>query len=275
MLVNAEEVGEATEVVVEDLKERIGKLKQLRMRVADDISMVTRGYKNTVNFKDIKILFDNGLLFEDNLINRGINEFVYKMLSHSTASKKLKDIYPGAIMKNMQEQLSTSSAYMEHITAVKSGSGQEFFTKDGKQIGKRFDNQIDLVKSGDFSGYVVDNKSRFKEPNTVINSSMSDWQNAENAPDAGSAEGGGPSGGASSFGGGGGFSGGGGSSAGEFEGDADNQFAAPGSEGEIPGTDDKVGEEEDGTPMPKDEQGFPEDFGTVEDNKDEPEKSEE
>lgn len=254
------DLAKSIRITNDDLKRNIERVKKKRYEVAVKIGKISNGYADLFDVEEMKDLFDNGVLFEDNFINRGINEFVYKMTTHKAARNNMIDMYSGAMVTDMGDQASESAAYIAHITSIRGETGSEYFTSNGEQIGKRFDNELELVRTGKYDGYVVDKKSRLKEPNEKINTGVMPWE--ANGPEGEDGEGG--SGGA---GGGGDFGGG------EF-GNADfgGDFASPGEEGEIPGLEGEPEfAEEDGTPMPDNEEGLPEDFGTVEDNTDEEE----
>ena len=249
----------------EDLKENIPKLLQLRLKVADKISKASKGYIDLLDLKEIKELYDNGLLFEDTYINRGINEFVVKMLNHKEAVMSIMELFSGSTINDIKKTAESCSSYITHISCIRNETGEEFFAATGEQIGKRFDDQIELIKTQQFDGFVVDKKSRLKEPNARINTAEKPWENKNSETSKSNTENG--IGGSGDSGGG---SGTGGSFGGGGFGNADfgGEFAEPGAEGEVPGAEDEgaIGQEEDGTPMPNNEEGVPEEFGTVEDN---------
>lgn len=285
MFATSDDFSKKAKVNNEMLKDYIGEMKKMRMRIADQISRVSNSYKTSIDLMEIKELYDSGILLEDNYINRGINEFVVKMLKHNDSSKKLEDKYNLTMLKYMFRTAESSAAYVNHINDVKSESGYEFFSSNGEQIGKRFDNEIELVKDKRFEGYVIDRESRLKEPNAKVNSVVAPWEGGS-APGQMPGDMGAEAGGVDSFGGGGTSAGGGGmdfAGGGFDEPMVDDGFAAPGEEGELPGgvdengfkiPDEKTegGEEEDGTPMPVDDQGIPQDFGDIEDNTDDKQK---
>lgn len=254
-----------------ELKDIIVELQSKRMEVANTISKISKGYSVLLDLSNIKDLFDCGIFFEDNFINRGINEFIFKLLNHEEANEILRDKFPGAMLKDIMNIAETSSSYVAHISAIRDESGYEYFTKNGEQLGNRFDNDILSVKEGTLDGYVIDNKSRFKEPTERINNFKPG--SADNPTSGGSSSDGGVSGGS----GGGSFGGGG------FQSGLGNaDFAEPGTEGEVPGAEDAGGgsggeipndneptmdPESDGEPIPDaDGDSLPDDFGTVEDN---------
>lgn len=265
-----DDLSKSIRVTNDNLKDNINNMLELRMKVAEKISKVSNGYADLLDLKELKDLYDNGVLFEDNFINRGISEFVVKLLNHKGAMGNMIDVHPGSMLNDLKNLAENSSAYIEHISALRNESDEEYFSVNGEQIGKRFDNQLDIVKGKSFEGYVVDGKSRLKEPKAKIAKTDMPWET--NPSGGGGAEGGpdGGSGGGASGGGGGDFSSGFGNS------DFGGEFAEPGEEGEVPGAEGEVGGEEggegtigqepDGTPMPETEEGVPEDFGTQEDN---------
>lgn len=267
----SDELKDKVKVSNADLRDRINTVMQLRMRVAERISQVSNGYQSVLDMKEVKELFDNGILFEDNFINRGICEFVMKLMNHDDAAKRLKDTFAPSMLKDLKKQIEMASSYMEHITSIKNETGREFFSTKGEQIGKRFDNEVDTVKNKKYDDVVIDKDSRLKEPKEKLSTVDLPWESGGGTPAGGEqsmdgAAGGPPGGGAPSDGGSGGFGGGGG---GDF--DMGGDFAPPGTEGEIPGEEGEEGTEgaapeADGTPMPDDETGLPADFGTVEDN---------
>lgn len=258
------DLNKSIKITNEELKDNVNRLLGLRMEIIKRISAVSKGYQNIIEFREIKELYDCGVAFEDNYLNRALAEFIVKMSNHHKAFEKLKDLYPGAILKDLKNQAETSSAYLSHINAIKSETGYEYFTTNGEQIGMKLENEIELVKKGQYDGYVINNDSRLKEPHEKIKTI--DSSNLESTPTADGSDSDG------SGGGGGGFSFGG-VSGGALDmglGNADmgGEFAEPGEEGEIPGIDDtgEIGVEADGEPMPDGEDGKPIDFGTEEDN---------
>jgi len=255
----------SVKITNDDLKDNINRLIELRMKVADKISKISNGYVDIMDIQEIKSLFDNGVVFEDNFINRGICEFVIKLCNHNVAKDKMNDFLSGAIILDMKRMAENSAAYIAHIASIREETGSEYFSVNGEQIGKRFDNEIDIVKNSNYEGYIVDKKSRLKEPNERITPTVAPWDS--NQPGMMPGEEGGSTGGAA--GGSGGDTGGPLGNA-DYNGD----FAPDGAEGQIPGVDDEAGSEDageigvegDGTEMPKDEDGLPEEFGTQEDN---------
>ena len=237
----------------DDLRKNIERVTKLRLHVADKISKISNGYADIFDVKEMKDLYDNGILFEDNFINRAINEFVYKLTSHKEAKNSMLERFSGSMISDLNSQSNDSAAYLAHIKAIRNETGTEFFTVNGEQLGKKFDNELDLLKNKKFDGYIVNKESRLKEPHEKINTGVMPWE-ANSEAGAGEEGGAGPGG---DMGGGSADFGGGDFGNADFGGD----FAPPGSEGEIPGS-----EEEDGTPMPDGEDGLPSDFGTVEDN---------
>lgn len=277
MFAISDELKERVKVTNADLKDNINKILQMRMKIAERIGQVSNGYQSVLSMKDVKELFDNGVIFEDNFINRGICEYIMKLLNHEQANARLKETFSSAMLKDLRKQIETASSYMEHIVSIKNETGREFFSTKGEQIGKRFDNEIEIVKNKDFEGYVVDKHSRLKEPKEKVAKVDLPWEAGGGSPEGGfegpDGAAGGPGGASSPSDGGGSFGGGGFSGGGGFGGDFGGDFAEPGSEGEIPGLEGEgedgenpIGAEGDGTPMPSDETGLPTDFGTVEDN---------
>jgi hypothetical protein len=251
------DLSKSVRITNDDLKKNIDRIKGKRIEVAIKIGKISNGYADLFDVKEIKDLYDNGVLFEDNFINRGINEFVYKLTNHKEAKNNMIDRFSGAMVTDISNQACESSAYIAHIASIRSETGAEYFSSNGEQIGKRFDNELDLIKEKNFEGYIVDKKSRLKEPNEKINTGIMPWEDNSAGSGVPGDEGAGPGGS------------GGGSGGGDSFGNADfgGDFAAPGEEGEIPGVEGGPEfADEDGTPMPEDENGLPEDFGTVEDN---------
>lgn len=249
-----EDLSVKIKVSKEDLRKNILKLKDLRLKVAENISSISKGYKNILDFDEIISLYDNGLFLEDNFINRGITEFLAKLISNENAKGKLLDITSNAVLKNIHKNIQTFPAYMNHTNDIKVEVDTNYFSSKGEQIGKKFENYLDLTIDGDFDGYVVDGESVFKEPQRLlkpVQSSMMQLDASGNPMEFDSGAGGMDLGGGSA----------GGMVAGGLDGDLPGgDFAEPGTEGEIPGIDD------DGTPVPSDEDGLPQEFGTVEDN---------
>ncbi len=243
-------------VTNEDLRDNIPRLLELRMKAADKISKASKGYIDLIDLKEIKELYENGVLFEDTYLNRGINEFVVKMLNHKGAMINIMEVFGGSTINDLKKMAETSAAYVTHVSSIRNETGEEFFAVSGEQIGKRFDDQLDNVREQQYDGLVVDKKSRLKEPNAKINTADKPWESnvggmpgSEEDMDAagGGSGGGGASGGGGSFGGGG-----------LGNGDFGGEFAPPGEEGEVPGAEDegggggvgKIGQEPDGTPKP-------------------------
>lgn len=269
MFVLSPDLKESVKVTNDDLRDNINRLMELRMKVADKISKISNGYADIFDIKEMKDLCDNGAIFEDNFINRGICEFLVKLCNHKDAHDKLCDFLSGAIVLDLKKQAENTASYIAHIASIREETGAEYFSVNGEQVGKRFDNEIEMVKNSNYEGCIVDKKSRFKEPNERINPTIAPWDSNQGDMNVE----GGPGGSSSGTGGGTGADfGGGGFGNADFGG----EFAEPGSEGEIPGVEaGDVGKEEDGTEMPKDDDGLPEDFGTVEDNGGEAEKKSE
>ncbi len=251
------ELNKSIKVTNDNLRDNINRVIGKRMEVAEKIAKISNGYADLFDVQEIKDLYDNGVLFEDNFVNRAINEFVCKLTQHKKAKNSMIEMYSGSMVTDINRMAEETAAYVAHVAAVRSEEGYEYFSANGEQIGTRFDNELQLIKDGKYDGYVVDKHSRLKEPNERINTGVMPWETNMGGEEGLDGSAGGP--GASSGGGG---AAGGTSFSGNF-GNADfgGDFAPPGEEGIVPGS-----EEPDGTPMPDDEDGMPMDFGTEEDN---------
>lgn len=247
-----------------ELKEKIKELRDDRKNTIDKISLVSKKYQSTLDLKLVKELYDNGLFFEDNFLNRGVNEYISKLMNHKEARQKVRDTYNTAFANDLQEQAENNPAYQNHIESIKKEEGQEFFTFKGMQVGSRFDNQIEIANSrqGEKDGFVIDKESRFKEPNSKIKDTTLPWEKTSSMDEEGDDAGDETSGNEDAMSGGsaGGLAGGGGINyeppelgSAETEGGEDIDLDADGETGE----DDE---------MPTDENGLPVDFGTPESN---------
>lgn len=247
-----------------ELKERVKKLKEDRNKIIDKISMVSRKYQSTFNIGELKDLCDNGLFYEDNLLNRAVNEYIVKLLNNKSSSEKIKDAFNTAFIVDLKYHSENCVAYAEHISLIKKEEDQEYFTPKGYQVGTRFDNAIEVTRNKDKQeNFVIDKDSRLKEPNSKINQTVPPWEGGGATGVAGEE---GELGSASSSRGSGGSGGGGGLSSGG--GITSMEPATDFSSIEPPGPDDGgatgVGNEEG--EMPTDDNGFPVDFGTPESN---------
>lgn len=265
ILNKSHKLNSALKIDKHELKEKIHQLKDDRKNVIDTISLVSKKYKSTLDLKLIKELYDNGLFFEDNFLNRGVNEYISKLLNHKEARQKIRDTYNTVFTNDLQEEAENNPAYTKHIESIKKDEGKEFFTFKGFQVGSRFDNEIEIVnnKEGEKNGLVIDKDSRFKEPSSKIEDTTLPWEKSTsgNNGDDMDTEGGAGSGGASG-GSGGGLSGGGGINYEPPElGPAETSDG-----GEIELGDEGSGDEGDEGDMPTDENGLPVDFGTPESN---------
>ena len=253
-----------------ELKEKIKTLQDDRKNIIDKISLISKKYQNILDLRKVKELYDNGLFFEDNFLNRGVNEYISKLLNHKEASQKVKDTYGSSFTLDLQSQAENSPAYIKHISSIKKDEGQEYFTFKGFQVGTRFDNEIEIAnsKKGEKDGYVIDKDSRLREPSSKIKDTTFPWEKtSETDLEDETGEGnidasGGESGGGSS--GGGGLANGGGINyeppvLGPQQ-DENGEEIDTGEEGSNEGGEEGEGE------MPTDENGLPVDFGTPESN---------
>jgi len=251
----------SVKVSKKELSARIKELYKERKDMIEKIDLVSKGYQTVLDISKLKELYNNGLFFEDNILNRGVNEYVSKLLNHKAASKKIKDNFSNTFVMDMQQQSQTSSAYIHHIESIKKEEGQEFFSANGYQVGNRFTNEIEAAKDKN-DNQIIDKDSVFKEPKNYISNIVSPWEkDSEYEPgnmDNDSADGGGSSSGAGGFGGGSAMSG--------------DSFSSPidltANQGEELPDDTSIEDNgEDGdTPLPTDEDGFPVDFGSEETN---------
>ena len=245
-----------------DLKKEVQKLKKERDGIFPKVALVSKGYQSVLDLKKIKELFDNGLFFEDNILNRAISEYVYKLISSKSSIENIKNTFNAVFIQDLQAQTESSPAYIQHIDSIKKEKTQPYFTDKGFQIGSRFDNEIELVKNKKYGNdYVVDEDSRFKEPTEKIESSTYPWESEEGealTDEDGNEEGGGATGGGPSGAGGGGMAPGGGGITFEPP-EVDPDALEGGEEGENP----EGGESDE---MPTGDDGLPVDFGTPETN---------
>jgi uncharacterized membrane protein YgcG len=269
ILNKSRELNSKLKIDKKELLERIKQLKDDRNNVIQKISQVSHKYQSTLDLKQVKELYDNGVFFEDNFLNRGVNEYMVKLLNHKEAAQKIRDTYNTAFANDLKSQAENNPSYIAHIESIKKEEGKEYFTFKGMQVGTRFDNEIEVAnsKEGEKDGYVIDQKSRFKEPSSKIKDTTLPWEKQdETLPDE---EGGAAAGGAS----GGGASGGSGGSGGGLTNGGGINYEPP----ELGGAEDADGnpidiygdenaEGEEGGEMPTDENGLPVDFGTPESN---------
>ena len=186
------------------------------------------------------------MFYENNYLNKAVCEFLYKLLSASSLEEKLNEYYTSFFINDFLKLIEKTNSYISHNTELRDGSGSEFFTDKGLQIGRRFDIQIETVKKKDLTNFITDEKSIFKEPYAMINTSFKQEEMPEgNSENVDGEDGSGSSGGGGFSGGGGGFSGGGDITAEPLTGGGE---ATP-----------DVGDE-----LPQTEEGLPVDFGTTE-----------
>jgi uncharacterized membrane protein YgcG len=245
-----------------DVKERITALKAERKKAIDKISFVSNGNVSIFDLKQIKRMIDNGVFYEDNLLNRGVCEYLYKMINHKDAEANIVETFNSTFLNDIRLSIETSNSYLSHISSVKNEETQEYFSETGLQVGRRFDDEIAALKSND-PDVIIDKDSIFKEPKGRINSTF-DWSESDPGSEATGEEADGDMGAGSDLGGGGGFSGGGGASFdGPTGGEETVDLDVPGGEGgDTTSTDDSTTEEG----MPPGEDGLPTDFGTPESN---------
>lgn len=228
----------------EDIKERIKSLKEDRMKFIKKISFISNGNISSVDLTELKKLVDNGLFFEDNLLNRGVNEYIYKLINHKVASEKIVDSFNSTFLNDLRDQVEKSKSYLSHIKSIKNQESAEFFEVTGVQLGRRFDNEIEIVNKKEYDDSIIEDDSIFKEPHGRINVTGINWDDdMSTSADGESSD-------MSSGSSGGGFSGGSGGGGSSFSGPT--------------GGDEVVDIEADGEPLPTGEDGFPKDFGTEE-----------
>jgi hypothetical protein len=250
-----------------ELRERIKQLKDDRKNIIQKISLVSHKYQSALDLRMIKELYDNGLFFEDNFLNRGVNEYITKLLNHKEAAQRIRDTYNTAFANDLQAEAENNPAYINHVESIKKEDGKEYFTFRGMQVGSRFDNEIETAnnKEGAKAGLVIDKDSRFKEPSAKIKDTTLPWEKSSDEESEGEeSEGGADTGGSgTSGGGGGGLSSGGGINYEPPElGPAET---SDGEEVDLGGEGGEEGDEGEGE-MPTDENGLPVDFGTPESN---------
>lgn len=249
LLNNSIELNNKLKISKEEIKEKIKLLKKERDKVIKKISFISNGNVTVLELKSIKLLVDNGLFDEDNFINRAINEYLYKLSNHDEASEKIIDSFNSTFLNDLKKSVEESASYLSHITSIKNEETSEFFLPSGLQIGRKFDNEVEILKNKDFDDSVIDKDSIFKEPKGRINSTGFAWGGNNAGAVAGDDSESSSSTGGS--GGGGGFSGGG----------STDSYSGPTAGSE---TVDVDGGGEPG--MPAGEDGFPTDFGTEESN---------
>jgi uncharacterized protein (DUF2384 family) len=269
LLNQTQQINKATQISKKELKEKVAQLKEDREKMAKKISMVSKKYQDTIDIGKLKELYENGVFFEDNLVNRGVNEYVVKMLQHKGAAEKIKDKHNSAMFLDLKFHAENAVSYINHVESIRKEETEEYFTPNGFQLGTRFDNDLEVsLNKNKQENYVIDKDSRFKEPSeridTVAGPGEADY-GAEALPGeegaAGAAGGDGSplpqGGGGVGLPGGGGLMAGGGGDIPELDADGNP----------IEG-DDAIATADDGTEMPTDENGLPVDFGTPETNPD-------
>lgn len=262
LLNNSKELNSKIKISKEDLKKRVKSLKDERNKVVNKISQISRKYQTTINLTELKELYDSGLFWEDNYLNRGVNEYISKLLNNTATQDKIKDAYNSAFFYDLKAQAEGCPSYQKHVESIKKDEDKEYFTSKGMQIGTRFDNIIEITKNkeGEKEGYSIDDKSRLKEPYSKIESTDYPWESNDGEPlspddeeNMGADAAGGDMGG-----GGGGLAGGGGLSYSPPT--LGPQQDAEGNE--INPEDDAEATADDGTEMPTTDEGLPVDFGT-------------
>ena len=250
LLNNSTELNKKLKISKEEVQERIKLLKKERDKIIKKLSFISNGNVTVLEIKRIKMLADNGVFYEDNFLNRAINEYLFKLINHDEASEKIIDSFNSTFINDLKKNVEESASYLSHITSVKNEETSEFFLPSGLQIGRKFDNEIELLKNKDFEDSIIDKDSIFKEPNGRINSTDFAWGGTNDGAVAGEDSEGTTAGGAGSGSGGGGFSGGG----------SIDSYSGPSGGSETVDVDG-------GEPgMPAGEDGFPTDFGTEDSN---------
>lgn len=269
LLYTNKELQDKIKIPKEEFKEKVIELKTERMKMAEKLSMVSKKYQTVLDLKKVKELFNYGVFFEDSIINRAVNEYVVKLVNYDVTLKNLKEIYPSALLNDLKYQAENAVAYTKHIEEVQNETSQLFFTDKGYQIGSRFENAILQVKDKDTENAVINKDSVFQEPiRKLMNTPWSDGGAGAAPGDETDAEGG-----STSSGGGGGasFGGGGGGGATDFgtevpDGIDDGSGAVAAAGDVAQGVEGEGGDEGTETELPKDDQGFPVDFGSQETN---------
>lgn len=235
-----------------DLKDRVVELKKQRDKVIDKISFISNKNITVLDLKNVKRLVDNGVFYEDNLLNRGVNEYLYKLIKHSKAASNIVETFNSTFIEDLKSAVESSNSYLSHISSIKNEETSEYFSPDGIQLGRKFDNEIDAVKNKDVNDAVIDKDSIFKEPKGRIKDDFAWDSNSVGGKGESGEDAEGDMGAGSDLGGG--FSGGGGGMG--------SMDIAPGSEEvdvDMP-ADGAEGE------MPTGEDGLPTDFGTPDSN---------
>lgn len=272
LLDNSKKLNTKIKIEKKEVVEKIKTLTKDRKEIIEKIGLVSKKYQSTLDLTKVKELCDHGLFFEDNILNRGVNEFISK-LCNSEKSAEIKDAFNSTFLYDLKSLSEESASYIAHVDSIKKG-GQEYFTEKGFQIGVRFDNAQEITENKT-DEVIIDKNSRFKEPKSQLKS-ISAPGSGGTTPDAAGSDSAGPtaagSSGGSSGGGGGDFGGGfSGPSGGDIP-DLDSVGTDVDGGGEMPDAADGAEAEGGEESMPADEDGFPEDFGTPEDNEDKEEK---
>ena len=259
ILNKTESVNKITSVSKKELKKEIQQAVDDREKMVNKISLLSKKYQDTLDMTLLKKLYDYGVFFEDNFVNRGVNEYMVKMLNHKGAAEQLRDKFNTAVVNDLKFHAENSVAYLNHIDSIRNEEAEEYFTQNGFQLGTRFDNEIEIAANKTKQdNYIIDKESRLKEPSEKVETVPLPGETAPgmdgmDGGDEGQEGGGvlGPDGSPMPQDGAGvGLPGGGGLMA-----------------GGMPDIGGGEGGEEDGEgEMPTDEDGFPVDFGTPETN---------
>jgi len=172
ILNKSEELNRHTSFSKDELFDKIEDLKKERKKIIDKISFISNKNPTFLELTKIKELFEIGLFYENNYLNKGVCEFIYKLLSSNNIEDKLNEYYTSYFVKDFLKLIESTNSYISHNSELRDGTGSEFFTDKGLQIGRRFDIQIESIKNNDMNSFIIDTKSIFKEPYAMINTSF-------------------------------------------------------------------------------------------------------
>ena len=232
----SEELNKKIGIDKKELQTKIKELKEERKSVIQKIAFISNNNPSILDLTNIKELLEFGVFYEDNFLNRGLNEYLHKILSHNVSRENIKETFGNTFYRDMLELVEKNNAFISHLKSIKNDTGQDFFDKSGGQLGRRFDLEIEVVEKKEYSNYIVQKDTVFKEPNEKIN-----FEFSNDIP-----------------------------AAKEVESTKDSVDLPSGSSGDgVDISSDEIDPstiEDDGTEMPETEEGIPTDFGTVEDN---------
>ena len=279
LLLFSEELKKEVKVSKDEFKKEIELLLKERFKFIEKLDMISKKYQSNIDLTMLKKLVDNGLFYEDTVLNRAVGEYVFKLLDHKDAVKNIREYYTNTFVADLKDQIQDSESFMRYTERVKNNEDINFFTEKGKQVGNRLSLQIEIIKDKKFDESIIKKDSRVNEPIDTIKSVPSPLEypeeggeeNQDNSDGFGGGAsgttgsgGGSPDGG--SGGGGGSFGGGGGVDFGTDTSDINPEFDEDGNEISGTGGEDGGTGEPGETELPTDEDGLPVDFGSEETN---------